>query len=163
ALRRPVPCWLGCGKSPAVARNGAVQLPHGHSRAAAPSLMPNTTRRVRPAHPGTRPTRRRTPRCNGWQHEPTRDPVFREARHCNVILRKRFPVLRQVPMLRIAIQLDFAGGYGRGVLRGVMRYANLRTNWEFVMPPMYSLASRKLVDPRAADGVIAMLHAARSA
>ena len=55
-------------------------------------------------------------------------------------------------MLRIAIQLDFAGGYGRGVLRGVMRYANLRTDWEFVMPPMYSLASRKLVDPKAADG-----------
>src|SRR5215510_621959 len=66
-------------------------------------------------------------------------------------------------MLRIAIQLDFAGGYGRGVLRGVMRYANLRTDWEFVMPPMYSLTSRKLVDPSAADGVVAMLHAARSA
>jgi len=65
-------------------------------------------------------------------------------------------------MLRIAIQLDFAGGYGRGVLRGVMRYANLRTDWEFVMPPMYSLASGKLVNPRGADGVIAMLHAARS-
>jgi LacI family transcriptional regulator len=43
-----------------------------------------------------------------------------------------------------------------------MRYANLRTDWEFVMPPMYSLASRKLVDPLSADGVIAMLHAARS-
>jgi LacI family transcriptional regulator len=65
-------------------------------------------------------------------------------------------------MLRIAIQLDFAGGYGRGVLSGVMRYANLRTDWEFVMPPMYALASHKLVEPHAADGVIAMLHAARS-
>jgi LacI family transcriptional regulator len=65
-------------------------------------------------------------------------------------------------MRRIAIQLDFAGGYGRGVLRGVMRYANLRADWEFVMPPMYSLASKKLEDPQPADGVIAMLHAARS-
>src|SRR5437763_15837272 len=65
-------------------------------------------------------------------------------------------------MRRIAIQLDFAGGYGRGVLRGVMQYANLRTDWEFVMPPMYSQASKRLDDPRVADGVIAMLHAARS-
>src|SRR6059036_531559 len=82
----------------------------------------------------------------------------------HAILRKTFNVLRQDGfMRRIAIQLDFAGGYGRGVLRGVMRYANLRSDWEFVMPPMYSLASRKLVDPRSADGVIAMLHAARSA
>ncbi len=64
-------------------------------------------------------------------------------------------------MIRIGIQLDFAGGYGRGVLRGVMRYANLRTDWEFVMPPMYSLASRKL-DQQANDGVIAMVHAART-
>jgi LacI family transcriptional regulator len=66
-------------------------------------------------------------------------------------------------MQRIAIQVDFAGGYGRGVLRGVMQYAHLRTDWEFVMPPMYSLATKKLEDPRAADGVIAMLHARRSA
>jgi LacI family transcriptional regulator len=65
-------------------------------------------------------------------------------------------------MLRIGIQLDFAGGYGRGVLKGVMQYANLRTDWEFVMPPMYSLKSKKLIDPRTADGVIAMVHATRS-
>ena len=65
-------------------------------------------------------------------------------------------------MLRIGIQLDFAGGYGRGVLKGVMQYANLRTDWEFVMPPMYSLKSKKVIDPRTADGVIAMVHATRS-
>src|SRR5204863_6759011 len=65
-------------------------------------------------------------------------------------------------MLRIAIQVDFAGGYGRGVLRGAMQYAQLRSDWEFVMPPMYSLASRKFAEPRPADGVIAMLHAPRS-
>src|SRR5690242_6276787 len=66
-------------------------------------------------------------------------------------------------MRRIAIQLDFAGGYGRGVLRGVMQYANLRTDWEFVMPPMYlSQAARRLEDLTVADGVIAMLHATKS-
>lgn len=64
-------------------------------------------------------------------------------------------------MLRIGIQVDFAGGYGRGVLRGVMAYANLRADWEFEMPPMYMLSSRKL-DLRNVDGVIAMIHAARS-
>jgi LacI family transcriptional regulator len=65
-------------------------------------------------------------------------------------------------MIRIGIQLDFAGSYGRGVLRGVMQYANLRTDWEFVMPPMYSLASRTLDEPLATDGVVAMIHAART-
>ena len=63
-------------------------------------------------------------------------------------------------MLRIGIQVDFAGGYGRGVLRGVMAYANLRADWEFEMPPMYMLSSRKL-DLRNVDGVIAMIHAAQ--
>jgi LacI family transcriptional regulator len=65
-------------------------------------------------------------------------------------------------MIRIGIQLDFAGSYGRGVLRGVMQYANLRTDWEFIMPPMYSLVSRKFDDPGKTDGVIAMVHAIRS-
>lgn len=65
-------------------------------------------------------------------------------------------------MRRVGIQLDFAGGYGRGVLRGVMQYANLQRDWEFVMPPMYSLKSKRTVDPRSADGVIAMVHSMRS-
>ena len=69
---------------------------------------------------------------------------------------------RQGHMLRIGIQVDFAGAYGRGVLRGVMRYANQKGNWEFVMPPMYSLRSSRTMDPHAADGVIAMLHDPRS-
>jgi len=64
-------------------------------------------------------------------------------------------------MIRIGIQVDFAGSYGRGILRGVMAYANLRADWEFVMPPMYSLSSKPL-DPRAVDGVIAMVHAVKS-
>jgi LacI family transcriptional regulator, galactose operon repressor len=64
-------------------------------------------------------------------------------------------------MHRIGIQVDFAGGYGRGVLRGVMAYANLRADWEFEMPPMYMLSSRKL-ELRKVDGVIAMIHASRS-
>src|SRR5579862_1137396 len=64
-------------------------------------------------------------------------------------------------MIRVGIQVEFAGSYGRGVLRGLMAYANLQADWEFVMPPMYSLSSRKL-DTRAADGVITMIHAAKS-
>jgi len=64
-------------------------------------------------------------------------------------------------MIRIGIQIDFAGSYGRGVLRGVMAYANLQADWEFVMPPMYSLSSQQL-DTNASDGVIAMIHAAKS-
>src|SRR5271166_6403140 len=64
-------------------------------------------------------------------------------------------------MIRIGIQVDFAGSYGRGVLRGVMAYANLRSDWEFLMPPMYSLNSQRL-DPAEVDGVIAMIHATKS-
>jgi LacI family transcriptional regulator len=64
-------------------------------------------------------------------------------------------------MIKVGIHIDFAGGYGRGVLRGIMEYADARRDWEFVMPPMYSLTS-KSVDPRAADGFITMVHAGRS-
>ena len=64
-------------------------------------------------------------------------------------------------MIRIGIQVDFAGSYGRGVLRGLMAYANLQADWEFVMPPMYSLSAAKL-DLQEADGVITMIHAAKS-
>jgi LacI family transcriptional regulator len=61
-------------------------------------------------------------------------------------------------MIKIAIMLEFAGSYGRGVLQGVMEYANLRNDWEFLMPPMYSLTSRR-TDWRQADGIVAMVHA----
>ena len=65
-------------------------------------------------------------------------------------------------MLRVGIQLEFAGGYGRGVLRGIMQFANLRGDWEFIMPPMYSLASKNLVDLPSAKGMVAMIHSPRS-
>jgi LacI family transcriptional regulator len=64
-------------------------------------------------------------------------------------------------MIRIGIQVEFAGSYGRGVLRGVMAYANLRADWEFIMPPMYSLSSKK-PQTGGADGIIAMVHGMRS-
>lgn len=54
------------------------------------------------------------------------------------------------------------GGYGRDVLRGMMQFANRVGNWEFVMPPMYSLDRKRTVNPRAVDGIVAMLHDARS-
>jgi LacI family transcriptional regulator len=65
-------------------------------------------------------------------------------------------------MLRIGIQLDLVGAYGRDVLRGVMQFANRVGNWEFVMPPMYSLGRKRTVNPRSIDGLVAMLHDARS-
>jgi LacI family transcriptional regulator len=61
-------------------------------------------------------------------------------------------------MIKIAIMLEFAGSYGRGILQGVMEYANLRNDWEFLMPPMYSLSSQR-TDWRQADGIVAMVHA----
>jgi LacI family transcriptional regulator len=65
-------------------------------------------------------------------------------------------------MRRIGIQLDMVGAYGRDVLRGVMEFANGEGNWEFVMPPMYALGRKKTVNPGSVDGLVAMLHDARS-
>ncbi|MGN6504432.1 MAG: XylR family transcriptional regulator [Tepidisphaeraceae bacterium] len=65
-------------------------------------------------------------------------------------------------MLRIGIELDFAGAYGRSVLRGVVRYAQVRSDWEFVLPPMYSLASMKLKLADRIDGLITMIHSVRT-
>ncbi|HRK29641.1 MAG TPA: DNA-binding transcriptional regulator [Tepidisphaeraceae bacterium] len=65
-------------------------------------------------------------------------------------------------MLRIGIQLDMVGAYGRDVLRGIMQYANRAGNWEFVMPPMYSIERKKAVSPKAVDGIVAMIHDQRS-
>jgi len=65
-------------------------------------------------------------------------------------------------MLRIGIQVDLVGSYGRDVLRGIMQFANRAGNWEFVMPPMYSIGRKKTVSPRAVDGMLAMIHDARS-
>ena len=65
-------------------------------------------------------------------------------------------------MLRIGIELDFAGAYGRSILRGVVRYAQTRSDWEFVLPPMYSLASMKLRLADRIDGLITMIHSVRT-
>lgn len=65
-------------------------------------------------------------------------------------------------MVKIGIQLDLAGAYGRDVLRGVMRFASTLGTWQFVMPPMYSLDRKKTVEPASADAVIAMVHSPRS-
>lgn len=67
-------------------------------------------------------------------------------------------------MKKVGILVDFAGGYGRSVLHGVMHFAQFAANdWEFAMPPMYRLSRKGRLDPRQLDGVIAMLHDARSA
>ena len=67
-------------------------------------------------------------------------------------------------MKKVGILVDFAGGYGRSVLHGVMHFAQFAANdWEFAMPPMYRLSRKGRLDPRQLDGVIAMLHDERSA
>src|SRR3982751_6152722 len=67
-------------------------------------------------------------------------------------------------MKKVGILVDFAGGYGRSVLHGVMHFAQFAANdWEFAMPPMYRLSRHGRLDPRQLDGVIAMLHDERSA
>jgi LacI family transcriptional regulator len=66
-------------------------------------------------------------------------------------------------MKRIGIQMDFAGGYGRSVLKGIMHFAQFRSDWEFAMPPMYRTSRRRPMVPRQLDGMIAMLHDERSA
>ena len=68
-------------------------------------------------------------------------------------------------MTRVGILLDMAGAYGRSVLRGVMHFAQvsqLAHDWEFVMPPMYSLARKATIDPSHSDGIVAMVHDERS-
>ena len=65
-------------------------------------------------------------------------------------------------MFKIGIELDFAGAYGRSVLRGVVRFAHTRSDWEFVLPPMYSLAQSKLGAAEQVDGIITMVHSVRT-
>ena len=65
-------------------------------------------------------------------------------------------------MFKIGIELDFAGAYGRSVLGGVVRYAYTRSDWEFVLPPMYSLAQSKLASGDHVDGIITMVHSVRT-
>jgi LacI family transcriptional regulator len=65
-------------------------------------------------------------------------------------------------MFRIGIQLDLIGGYGREALRGLMQYATLAGDWEFVMPPMYSLDRKRTVVAGEIDGAVMMLHDLRA-
>ena len=64
-------------------------------------------------------------------------------------------------MHRIGIHLDLIGGYGREVLRGLMQYATLVGDWEFVMPPMYSLDRKRTIHPTSIDGAVMMVHDVR--
>jgi LacI family transcriptional regulator len=59
---------------------------------------------------------------------------------------------------KVGILMDFAGAYGRAVLRGVMHFAQFANDWEFVMPPMYALNRKVTVDPQNSDGLVAMVH-----
>src|SRR5688572_6037622 len=65
-------------------------------------------------------------------------------------------------MKKVAIALDFAGGYGRAVLRGVMHVAQLAHDREFLMPPMYAPAKRRQRGGFKADGVVSMVHHERT-
>jgi LacI family transcriptional regulator len=67
-------------------------------------------------------------------------------------------------MKKVGILVDFAGGYGRSVLHGVMHFAQFAaSDWEFAMPPMYRLSRTGRLEPRQLDGVIVMLHDQRTA
>ncbi len=66
-------------------------------------------------------------------------------------------------MLKVSIQLDLIGGYGREVLRGLMQYASLVGTWEFLMPQMYSRERAPRAKPEPADGMVAMVHDERAA
>ncbi len=61
-------------------------------------------------------------------------------------------------MKRVAINLDLIGGYGRQVLRGLMRHAALAGDWEFVMPQMYETTTTRHAPRTATDGTVLMLH-----
>ena len=62
-------------------------------------------------------------------------------------------------MIKIAVMLELIGSYGRDTLKGVMEFANLRSDWEFIKPPMYTLAASKWDEWKQADGIVTMVHA----
>ena len=63
--------------------------------------------------------------------------------------------------LNIAVDLEQSGVYAREIVKGVMQYANLRSDWEFLMPPMYNVGS-KLPFWHNADGIVTMAHTAET-
>jgi LacI family transcriptional regulator len=60
-------------------------------------------------------------------------------------------------MLRIGLELDMVGGYGREVLRGLMQYADLIGTWEFIMPKMYAF-DRTPLAAEETHGLVSMVH-----
>lgn len=60
-------------------------------------------------------------------------------------------------MIRIGIELDLVGGYGREVLRGLMQYADLVGTWEFIMPKMYAF-DRTPLSAEETHGLVSMVH-----
>lgn len=61
-------------------------------------------------------------------------------------------------MLRIGIQLDLIGAFGRDVLNGIMHFANRAGDWDFVLPPMYARTRKPGITPHSVDGLLTMVH-----
>jgi LacI family transcriptional regulator len=60
-------------------------------------------------------------------------------------------------MFNIAVDLEQSGAYAREILKGVMQFANLRNDWDFLMPPMYAMGSKQPFWQKA-DGIVTMAH-----
>jgi LacI family transcriptional regulator len=74
--------------------------------------------------------RNRFESCRGWWYN--RMEVFWQAVPSRVAVSK--PMARAgIP--RVALLIETARGYGRGVLRGIMRYARLHGPWTFYLTP----------------------------
>jgi LacI family transcriptional regulator len=62
-------------------------------------------------------------------------------------------------MFNIAVDLEQSGAYAREILQGVMQFANLHNHWDFLMPPMYAMGSKRPFWHHA-DGIVTMAHTA---
>jgi LacI family transcriptional regulator len=65
-------------------------------------------------------------------------------------------------MIRIGIDVDMIGSYGREVLRGLIQFSGLENNWEFVRPTMYGVERKTQLRPRLIDGAVIMVHSLQS-
>lgn len=61
-------------------------------------------------------------------------------------------------MPQIGIIIDYAGSYGRNVLRGIMRFARENPGWEFTMPAMFTFLPPDHIALDGMEGLIAMVH-----
>lgn len=61
-------------------------------------------------------------------------------------------------MPQIAVICDYAGSYGRNVLRGIVRFAREVGDWEFTLPAMFTFLPIDHIGFAHADGLIAMVH-----